>query len=129
MQNNQVDLLTFTRCILKAVYLHKIEDPTARSRLVVNLPICLTAILEAAIRTHYDHGFLTVIHLGSELTATIERDHHLKLKKMPQLCRLPDFLLTHTDNTFDNDVHPGLVVAMFTHCLVTLLSPAGARVT
>ena len=27
MQNNQVDLLTFTRCILKAVYLHKIEDP------------------------------------------------------------------------------------------------------
>lgn len=39
MQNNQVDLLTFTRCILKAVYLHKIEDPTARSRLVVNLPI------------------------------------------------------------------------------------------
>ena len=96
---------------------------------MVNLPICLTSILEAAIRTHYHQGFLTVIHLGSEPTAIIERDHHLKLKKMPQLFRLPDFLLTHTDKSFDNDFHPGLLVAMFTHCLVTLLSPAGARVT
>lgn len=79
MQNNQVDLLTFTRCILKAVYSHKIEDPTARSRLLVNLPVCLTAILEAAIRTHYHHGFLMVIHLGSEPNATIESDHHYKI--------------------------------------------------